>query len=186
MSPHDRRPSRTGYWVGGGVAVLGVVGAVLWFVLGLTSFSDEIKGFERVPADGEPRQVDLSRTGSYTAYYEPASGSVDESGPAVDAEVVGPDGRNVALKPYVTKLTYDLGGHHGRAVFTFRADATGTYEVRSSSASEGELAIGRGVGRKLVGSIVGGFAIGLAGLGLGALVLIVTAVRRSSARGRAP
>ena len=124
MSADDGRPSRAGYWVGGGVAVLGVVGAVLWFVLMLTSFTNEIKGFERVPADGEPRQVTLSRTGSYTAYYEPSSGSLDdESDHSVDAEVVGPNGRNVVLEPYVSKLTYTLGGHNGRAVFTFRVDA---------------------------------------------------------------
>lgn len=187
MSADDGRPSRAGYWVGGGVAVLGVVGAVLWFVLMLTSFTNEIKGFERVPADGEPRQVTLSRTGSYTAYYEPSSGSLDdESDHSVDAEVVGPNGRNVVLEPYVSKLTYALGGHNGRAVFTFRVDAPGTYEVRSSSTGEGELAIGRGLGRKLLASILGGFAIGIVGLGLGAVVLIVTAVRRATAPRRGP
>ncbi len=187
VTPVDRSPSRVGYWVGGGVMVLGVVAAVLWFVLGLLSFSNEVKGFERVPVDGESRQVNLPRAGSYTAYYEPNFGSADESAPAVDAEIEGPDGRNVDLTPYRSSLTYDnMGGHSGRAVFTFQVDSPGTYEVRSSSTSAGELALGRGVGNKLVASIVGTFVIGLVGIGIGALVLIITAVRRSSSRRRAP
>jgi len=164
-----------------------VVSAVLWFVLGLMSFSSEVKGFERVPVDGEPRQVNLSRTGSYTAYFEMEFGSAAESAPAVDAEMVAPDGGNVALTPYGSSLTYDnMGGHSGRAVFTFRVDSPGTYEIRSTSTSGGELALGRGVGNKLLTSIVGAFVIGLLGIGVGALVLIVTVVRRSSSRRSAP
>ena len=184
MTPDDRGPSRVWYWVGGAVALVGVTGAVLWFVLGLLSISHEIKGFQRVPVDGEPRPVTLLRTGSYTAYYEPRIGSVSESAPAVEAEVVGPDGQPVTLSPYDGDLTYDMGGHHGRAVFTFRIDDPGPYELRASSSVAGELALGRGVGKRLVTSIAGGFLIGFVTIVVAAPIVIVTAIRRSSARRR--
>jgi len=177
-------PSRVWYWVGGGAALIGVTGAVLWFVLGLLSLSHQVEGFQRVPIDGEPRRVNLLRAGSYTAYFEPRFGRASDSGPAVDARLVAPDGQEVPLSSYDSDLTYDFGGYQGRAVFTFRIDSPGAYQLQSSAADGGVLALGRGVGNKLVTSIVGAFAIGIVGLAVGIPLVIVTAVRRHSARRR--
>ena len=177
-------PSRVWYWVGGAVALIGVTGAMLWFVLGLLSLSHQVKGFQRVPVDGEPRRVNLLRTGSYTAYYEPPFGDGSGSDVSINAQLTRPEGGSVPLSRYDGDLTYDIGGHSGRAVFTFRIDQPGTYHLQSSSSEGGELALGTGVGRRLVSSIVGAFAIGVAGLAIGLPLVIVTAVRRHSARRR--
>ncbi len=186
MNDVDQGPSRVWYWVGAGIAVVGVIGAVLWFVLGMLSFAHQIDGFQRVPVDGEPHRVTLLRTGSYTAYHEAPGGNEAAASDGIEAELVSSEGRSVRLAEYDTTLTYDVGGNAGRAVFTFEIDTPGSYELRASSTEGGELALGRGVGGKLVRSLVGGFVIGFLAVALGAPVVIVTAVRRQSARRRQP
>ncbi len=47
-------PTRTRYWVGGGIMVAGVLAAILWVVVGIGSLSDEIDGFQRVPLGTQP------------------------------------------------------------------------------------------------------------------------------------
>ena len=178
-------PSRAWYWVGGAVVVVGMVAGVLWGFLGFVSLSDDVKGFERVPADGGG-EITLAGDGGYTIYYESASGNVVEDLPAGQVSLVPADGGEpVALDDYGGRLTYDFGGHAGQALFTFEIDRPGRYVVESTSEGRGDLAVGPGVGGRLVGTVVGAVLLAVGGVVVGAIMLIVTAVARHNA-GRQP
>ncbi len=176
-------PSRKGYWIGAAVIVGGVVGAVIWFTLGFTGFSRTIDDFQRVPVNGEG-EVTFDGTGGYVLYYE-APGAGDDVVPAGQVQLtpVG-GGESPDLESYDSELSYDLDGRSGAAVLTVDIENPGTYLLESEFEGEGELAVGRSVGRRLVTAILGGFVIGGLGTVVGAIVLIVTAVRRRGARSR--
>ena len=98
--------------------------------------------------------------------------------------LVDPDGDEVNTSPYVSSLTYDFGGQAGNASQTFTAEQAGDYELSSTSRlSTGisSLAVGKSIGGDIVSAVVGAFAIGGLGVLVGAIVLIVTAIRRSRA-----
>jgi len=184
MSSSGPGPSKAGYWVGAAVVVVGVVGAILWGVLGFLSFGEAVDGFQRVPANGRS-EVTFTRTGGYVIYYEGPGADVGDI-PAGEASLT-PDGSDepVSLETYASSLSYSYGDHAGQAVLTFDIEQPGTYVLDSTSDGDGDLAVGRSIGGKLVSTVVGAFALGGLGVVVGAIVLIVTFVRRRNARPRA-
>ncbi|MEA2901156.1 MAG: hypothetical protein QOH36_1043 [Actinomycetota bacterium] len=174
-------PSKKGYWLGAAIIVVAGVGAIVWFGLGFTRFSDRIDGFQRVPTNSQG-EVTFDDTGGFVIYFEGPGASEGEipTGQAQLTPVGGGD--PVALDDYKSDFTYDLNGHEGVAVLTFDIDQPGPYLLESESEGEGELAVGRSVAGTLVTSVVGGLALGGLGLVAGVVVLIVTAVRRRGAR----
>ena len=63
--------SRRGYWIGGGLIVAGVLGAVLWFVLSLVRLGDQVDEFQRVRVPGEATvQLEAQK---YIVYFEGAN-----------------------------------------------------------------------------------------------------------------
>jgi len=185
MSTSGPGPSKAGYLVGAVVIAVGVVGAVLWGIFGWMSFTDTIGNLERVTANGQG-EVDLAGAGGYVIYYEgPGADSGEVPAGRVSLAPAGSD-EPVTLETYDSELSYNDGDHAGYAILTFDIDTPGTYVVDSESDGDGELAIGRSVGGKLVVTIVGALVIGGLGVVVGAVILIVTAVRRRNARSRAP
>ncbi len=183
-----RSTSRAGYWVGASIVTVGVVAAVVWVVFGLVGFARTVDHLQRVPLAGGG-SVTFARAGAYTMYYE-GPGTSDETGiPNFTVSLAAVDGgRLVDLSDYGGSLTYDFGSHHGRATATFRIDTPGRYTIGIAppSAGPGQLAVGAGIGSRLLVTIVGALVIGLIGVAAGATVLIVTAVRRRRARVHQP
>jgi hypothetical protein len=179
--PGGSGPSRVWYWVGGAVVVVGMVAGVLWGYLGFVSLSDDVNGFERVPANGGG-EITLARDGGYTIYYESSSGNVVEDLPGGQVALVPVGGGEpVELADYGGRLTYDFAGHAGQALFTFEIDRPGRYVVESTFAARGDLAVGPGVGGRLVRTVVGAVLLAVGGVVAGAIMLIVTAVARHNA-----
>ncbi len=177
-------PSRVWYWVGGAIVVVGLVAGVLWGLFGFVGLSDEVDGFARVPVDGGG-QITLPGDGGYTMYYEAPSGDINGDVPEGQVSVVAVDGGvAVALEDYGGRLTYGFGGHSGEALFTFEVNRPGRYQVDSTGSGRGELAVGRGVGGRLVRTVVGAVLLVLGGVLVGAVVLIVTGVARHNAARR--
>jgi hypothetical protein len=188
LSGDDPLPSAVGYWIGGALMVLGVIGGVVWAVVGVGQMTSTIDDFDRVDIPAS-RDVQLDE-GDYTIYVEGVGVS---SGffTIPDVEIVDPSRSTVLIRSYGgstnSSLTYSFG-HEGSAVYTFTADRAGTYEVTTSSFSgteiptQDEIAIGESIAPLLVNMIVGGFAIGGLGLLTGGAVLLVTGVRRGRAK----
>ena len=174
--------------VGAAVAGIGLVTAVAWIASGVGAFFDQIDDFQRVPL-GEEAPVTFTGTGGYTLYYE-GPGADDSDyfyGPSdFSVEIAPVDGRPLRLSDYDADVTYAHDGREGRALYSFQIDDPGTYVVSSTSppGEVGELAVGRGLGRRLVGPIVGGIALGLWSVGGGIGIILLTALRRRDARRR--
>jgi hypothetical protein len=176
-------PSKKGYLLGGLIMAVGVIGAIVWFAVGFTSFADTIDGFQRVSANGQG-EVTFDETGGYVVYYE-APGADD--GDIPDGQVLltpADSDEPVPLERYDSELSYNDGDHSGYAVVTFDIDQPGAYILESESDGNGDLAVGRSVASKLVTTLVGSFALGGLGVVVGAILLIVTYVRRRNARTR--
>jgi hypothetical protein len=183
-------PSRIGYWVGGALVAVGVGVAALLVVTGVVGFVNRIDDFQRVPL-GRQGTVVFEGTGGYTLYYEQRFSSEGRI-PDFDVALVPEDGEDpVPMSEYGSDVTYDVGGHHGRALYSFRISDPGRYVLRVGSpdgrerAATGEgVAVGRGLGRGLVFRIVTALLVGFLGLAGGAVLIIVTAVKRHAARTR--
>lgn len=180
MSETGGIPSRKGYWFGAAIVVLGVLGAVVWVGLTFLRFSDTVDDFQRFPLN-EEGVVTFAGTGGYVIYYE-GPGASDGNVPEGQVQITPVDGGDpLDLAAYDTDLTYDFD-RSGVAVLTVEVDEPGDYLLVSQSEGDGHLAVGRSVASRLVFGLVGGFAVGGLGVVVGAIVLIVTAVRRRGPR----
>ena len=183
-------PSRAWYWLGGAMVVLGLGLAALLAATGIFRFFDRIDEFQRVRV-GEEGTVVFERAGGYTVYYERRYSSESIGDPDFDVTLTPVEGGEpVRFSEYGSSVTYDVGGRHGRAIYSFRIDEPGRYLLRVDAPSgrdpaprEG-VAVGRGLGRGLVARLISAAFIGFWGFAGGAAVIIVTALKRHAARAR--
>lgn len=177
-------PAKSWFVVAGVIALAGIVAAVVVLVVGFAAYVDRIDDFDRaeLPATLE---VEITDTGGYSIYHE-YDGAYDDGFDRVVSDPVvsvsDPAGDPVMLDRYFGSITYEAGGHEGEGLFTFDAEVPGTYEVRASGASGSGIAVGRGLGRGLVATIVGSLAIGFVAVVAGAVMAIVVGVKRSRNR----
>ncbi len=183
-------PSRAWYVLGGALAAAGAGMAVLLVVTGFLGFTDRIDEFQRVPLGAEGTVV-FERAGGYSLYYETRSADVEDVPGFGVALLPEGGGEPIAMSEYDSRVTYEVGGRHGRARYSFRIDEPGRYLLKvgkpagRDGATAGEVvAVGRGIGRGVVARIFAAVLIGVFGVGGGAAVIIVTALRRHAARTR--
>lgn len=174
--------SRAGYWIGGGLIVVGVLGAVAFFVSSFARLNDQVDDFQRVPLPGKAT-VELEAR-KYVIYSESATSG--DAGLPFEVEIIeGRTGTSLDIADYGAELTYSLSGREGIARATVTPARPGAYVVRADSrvrTSGARLALGGSLAWPLLRGILGSFVIGGLGVGSGAALLIVTAVRRSRAR----
>jgi len=157
---------------------------------GVTGF-DAYERLTDMPRAAVPGDVtfDVTKTGNQLVYY---IGEADTSWRELGVDVTGPDGQDVQVKNYLfgtevaTITAHDHQGEHAThprfAVATFNADLIGRYEVATTSAAEdgAEIAIGENLVGPVVFRLFGALAVALAGIVAGAVLITVTAVRRSA------
>ena len=177
--------SKAGYWIGGGLIVCAIAGAILWAVTGIGNLISKIDDFEHVSIPGS-EVVELEAR-KYVIYIE--GPGADESVPPVRVEVTDArTQRSVPVRDYGASVTYSFNTS-GSALATVRPPRAGAYRVRTEGvdgSSGYRLAIGEAIGGKIVSAVVGAFAVGgilgIAGIGL----LVATGVRRSRRSRRPP
>jgi hypothetical protein len=171
------RPSGWWYGLAGGVAVAGIIAAIVIFVQTFNGYVDKINDFERVDVPGSGT-VNLDGTGGYTIYHEYNGASDDFFGPDVsEVTLEDPDGDQVTLEDYVGRVTYTGDSHEGVALFSFHADQPGEYQL-SATGDGSTLAVGRGISKGLIGGIVGGFAAGGVGVVAGGVIALIVGIQR--------
>lgn len=173
----------SGWWfaLAGLIPVAGIVVAVVIFVVGLAAYVDRIDDFQRVEVPGS--EAITLREGSYSVYQEfggAADGGAFGTGALV--EISGPSGEEVDLDPYDTSVTYTTSGEEGIAMSSFRADTSGEYTVSTEGPGYVTVAIGPGLGRGLVTTILGAFAVGGLSVLAGIVIAVVVGIRRSRNR----
>jgi hypothetical protein len=179
------RPSGWWFAVAGLAAVIGMVVGVTVIVRGVERLADGVEAFERASMP-VVLEVEISEPGGYSIYHEYLGSSSFEGRAEPDVQVTDPSGNDVFLRTYDSEVTYDVSGHHGIGVYTFRAGQPGIYEFDATMPFGGRsgdlIAVGPGVGEDLAQSIAAG--IGLIGAGLvGAIVVaVVVGVMRGRSR----
>ncbi|MFP3899284.1 MAG: carboxypeptidase-like regulatory domain-containing protein [Acidimicrobiia bacterium] len=179
--PAERvRPSAWWFLAAAGIAVTGIVAAIVVAVMGVVRMYERIDDFARaaVPATFDVR---IDEPGGYTIYVEHDIGPIGRTR-APDVEVTDPAGEPVRLRPYVGTVTYTTGDRDGTALYSFDADRPGPYTVEASGEPGITVAVGRGFGHDLTRSFAVAGALGLAGVVGGVVTAIVVGVRRSRAR----
>jgi hypothetical protein len=173
--------SRAGYRIGGGLVVVGVLGAVLWLVGSLIGIDNDVDDFQRVPVPGEATvQLEARK---YVVYYE-SSTAEEVVSPFRIAIANARTGAPLAIESYDASLTYSMFGHEGSAQATVSPAHAGAYAVRTGDGqtSGASVAFGRSLAWPILRAILGTFAIGVLLVGSGVVLIVVTAVRRSRAR----
>ena len=174
-----RRPSTAGYWLAVVIVVVGLLAGVGWGLAAYLGMQRQIDDFVRVGVPGQT-VVSIPEAGERVLYYE---GSESISLTDLAPQVSAPDGALVRVEAYDLDLRYDApGGGVGQAIGTFDVDSPGPYEVRiNGTAPPGaEIAIGETIANSRLGSVVGAVLLILGSLGVGVVLTIVTAVRRSA------
>ena len=174
-----RRPSTAGYWLAVVIPVVGLLAGAGWGITAYLGLQRQIDDLVRVSVPGQA-VLSIQEAGERVLYYEGSeSNSLTDLAPQVSA----PDGTLVRVEAYDLDLRYDApGGGVGQAIGTFEGDSPGPYEVRiNGTAPPGaEIAVGETVANSRLGSVVGAVLLILGSLGVGAVLTIVTAVRRSA------
>jgi hypothetical protein len=169
-APAAIRPGKKWFWIGGATIVIGAIAAIVIGIIGILNVYNTVDGFEDVRPDGG--SITLDQPGGYVIY------SADQFGSVPRVAVTSPSGEIIDLTRYVGDLTYDLDGEQGRAAYTFQAEQAGTYQV----VTDRPVAIGESIGGDLVRAILTPMAIGLVMFFLGLAVIMITAIRRSTAK----
>jgi hypothetical protein len=180
------RPGRIWYLVG----LLVFLGGVAWVYFGLTSVISQVNSFQRapIPAGG---QVSLDHAGGYVVYYE---GPGAQSGRIPDVRVrVTPASSSAAvqsLAPYNGTQTYGIGSHQGIAVLTLQVTRPGRFTVATSGGADvpagSDLAFGDSIAGGILGPILIGVLLILAGLAALLVIFIVRIVKTNRARSPVP
>ena len=182
-----RVTSRAGYWIGGGLIVAGVVGAILWGVLSFLAIDDTVDDFARAPAPGwrassSGAQVHRLRRGPRRGPGLQPAGGDPRRRPA-------PRPGRCRSPATAASLTYSMSGHSGRAQGTVTPRRAGIYELRAATTAAPSagfaVALGDSIAGRIVRTILGAFAIGGLLLAAGVALIVTTGVRRrGGARGR--
>jgi len=151
----SRRP-RSRFWLGGTIAVVGLVAGV---VFGITSYQDaqqQLDTFARTSIPGV-LTVHVDEPGLRVVYYEgnqtPVIGDLAVT-------VTDPTGAVVDVDPFEDELIYETADlTQGRAMATFTADQPGEFEVAMSGDASGEFTVGESFSRLALPGVFGGLAI---------------------------
>lgn len=177
--PPTKVPSIAGYVLAVLLAIIGIAAGIALIVSGIRTYIDNVEGFERVEVPGsEP--ITLDDDGGYSIYFEDPSGAYQVVRPTVTVRAAD-GGDAVPLAAYESDVSYDVSGHEGRGIYTFSVDESGTYTV-TGDGPRGTLAVGRGIGARFAGAVVAGVATLLLAPVLGAVLALVTFLRRSKAK----
>ena len=180
--------SPAGYWIGGGILVVGCGIAVIWFIVAIVGLVNAPDDFERIRVPGS--EVVTLGNGDWIIYYESdSSRSYANNPPSVD--VTGPNGRAINVQYSSDKSSYSVGSNDGQALYEFHVVSPGEYTIEASTVGEparrsgDQIAIGRPLfdGGRVAG-ILGPIALGAVSFLIGLIVLIITIVRRSRSRRR--
>jgi hypothetical protein len=171
--PPKQRASRLGYVFAGLVAIAAVGGAIAWFVVAFTSLGDKVDELHRIEVPGSAT-IELD-AGDKAVYWEGRGAS-----PPLRIAVLKVDGEAIDVGPHGGEVTYEVNGHNGTSIAGFEVPEDGRYVV-SVEGRRGLIAVGDGVGGRIVSAVVGGLAIFFGGLLLCGLLLILTARRRRAA-----
>lgn len=174
------RPARRWYWV---TLVVFLAGAG-WLGAGMYLLAEQVDSFQRVALPGEG-EVSLDDAGGYVIYYEgPGAAAGDIPNVTVTVTPSSTSAAVQGLEPYENSLTYEFGSREGQAVLTLQVASPGKFVIEAPDAlavpGGSSLAIGSSIAGRIVGIVVPGAALMMAGVGGAIAIAVIRLVRRRS------
>jgi hypothetical protein len=160
-------------WAAGLVAVIGVIVAGAWTVVGVLSAMHASDDFARADIPGTV-SAQVADTGRQYLYYEGDHRTPVPSFHQLGLRVSGPARAAVEVKPYGFHMQYDAhGGLLGTAVATFDVSTPGVYAITSTAAEPGaRLAVGDSVAGLLTIPLVGSGVVLVVAAGAAATLMV--------------
>jgi hypothetical protein len=201
-SPKKIKPGKGWYWLGGLLIAGGIIGAIALGVAGVVRFISALDDFGRFAVvDGAgSATVRFDKSGDYSIYYENkskvcrdldaaaagdctkerVSADSDPPGDLVAGISISNDQGSLSVEPSNTSIDYDFGDYAGKEVATVQVDQPGSYTmtVTTERTEPFTVAIGKGAVSSVLPWLAGAGLVFLAGLALGLVAIIVTAVKR--------
>jgi hypothetical protein len=189
VDPRVLRPGRGWYAVAGVVVVLGVLAGVGLFAFGIVSL---VRGLPKMKTEfraGTSATVALTADRTWAVYTDEP---VPDSGTSTCTGAASGDATIRLTEPSAT-FTFDRGRRHWRLVYRIRVSRDGTYELTCRPVPEangGQIyAVGDdvqvgGFVAKVFGSIAALLGLPCLALVAGAVIALVTALRRNSHKKR--
>ncbi|MBB4931102.1 hypothetical protein F4561_001922 [Lipingzhangella halophila] len=186
--PAVLRPRKLWFWVGGLTIVLGIVGGITGFVLGVASVASNITTAAEFSAGGKATfEAEQANTDSdFWKLF--ANQDIPFSDVERDCEVTGPDGQVALSQPdYGRNSTVD--GETRILISQLDITEPGEYTIECDANTYAYFTVGYGPHAAsatlgIVGSIAALFLVPLLGVIAGLTMIVVTAVRRSHHRTR--
>jgi hypothetical protein len=183
------KPSKIFYGVSGVILVIGVILFVIILISGIFASVDTINNRFIVPGT---KSIELKETGKYNIYFEYRSvidGKIFEtnniSGLMCSLRNTETD-EFIKLNNSSVNSYYSAAGREGKSIFEFTINETGKYELKAwyetGSGEEAVLAIGKGFGMRLVGTVILSIGILFISFGAAITIFIVTLVKRKKAK----
>ena len=188
-SPLVGQNVRPGKWLYGLAAVIFIAGWALFAVILWKSLSGMDEGLQQVVVPGTT-ELNLAKPGKYTIFHEYQS-VIGSRIYSMSQDVTGLEcrlrnkatGVPVALSRSLSNSSYSMGGRSGVSYLDFRIEKPGVYEL-SAEYPEGVegpqiiLAVGQGVGLRIVAGILGSMAVVFGCIGLAVAIAVYTGVKR--------
>lgn len=183
----DSSPSRLWYLAAVAIFIAGMVGMGIFLSNRLAGLGENLV---QVVVPGEAA-LSLD-SGSYSIFHERRS-TVDgrifsaEGIAGLGVTLASATGEPVALRPTSMSSRYEFAGRSGVAAFEFEIGNPGLYLLSAAyregtAGPETVLAVGKGFGSDILGTLLGAFAIVFTGIGLAAAIGGTVFVKRRAAR----
>ncbi len=190
-SPPQKKVSGAGYWIGAVLLVLGIGAGIALIVVGAYGLVNDIQSSPQVDV-GSSGSVTLTHVGCNDLYLvSPSGGSLSFTDPKVT--LTGPDGPlTTSSGPCPSAAGNSTAGSQQlfRAFGSVTVASAGTYTMkveRPSGVAAAGLSVAVARPFDLLAESVGvqvlvGVAVGFAGVALGMIAIVITAVRRGRAK----
>jgi hypothetical protein len=188
-SPLVGQNVRPGKWLYGLAAVIFIAGWALFAVILWKSLSGMDEGLQQIVVPGTT-ELNLAKPGSYSIFheYESVVGSriysSHENVSGLECSLRSKaTGAPVKLSRSTASTRYSYGGRSGVSYLDFRIEQPGVYEL-SAEYPEGVegpqivLAVGQGVGLRIVAGVLGSMAVVFGCIGLAVAIAVYTGVKR--------
>ena len=180
IDPKRLRPSRTWYWVSGGVAFLAAVLAIVYVVQFVEQLDPDIDNFRA----NEAAEVELGE-GDRAIYIQTRDAGTPIFVPpdAVTCRVSSLDGGDVPLRRRAGS-TLDADSDSYAREYSFDAPRDGRYRVFCEGPARTRMAIGPDLSFGLFAPLIYATAVFVLGLFAAGAIALVTGIRRSNHKRR--
>ena len=170
-----------GFWIALVIVAVTAIAGIVMVAIAVGTVANAISDFAEIDVP-QTAEVRLG-SGEYWVFAgTPTDSSI--SATAVDVTVTAPDGAFVVLTSELGSYDAETGGLSFTSLGRIDVQSAGVYTFETNGPGEATVRVGQLPLGRFVGLLVGGIVVGGLGFLLALILVIVTLVRRSSAKKR--